>query len=53
MYDRLSSSKFDLNGLINKKKLINYIENFKKDEKIKNSNFIWQLLNLENLYKNN
>ena len=51
MHDRLSSSKFDLNGLINKKNLIKYIENFKKDEKINNSNFIWQLLNLESLYR--
>ena len=53
MYDKLSSSQFDLNGLLNKKNLLIYLEEFKKNDSINNSNFIWQLLNLEYLYRQN
>tara|TARA_B100000767_G_C19351550_1_gene364022 strand:+ start:251 stop:499 length:249 start_codon:yes stop_codon:yes gene_type:complete len=53
MHDKLSSSEFNLNDLLNKKNLIKYIENFKKDEKISNSNFIWQLMSLKYLYRKN
>ena len=51
MYDKLSNSKFDLNGMIDKKKLINYMELFKSNKGINNSNFLWKLLNLEHIYQ--
>jgi len=51
MYDKLSNSKFDLNGMIDKKKLINYLEIFKRNKGINNSNFLWKLLNLEHIYQ--
>ena len=50
-YSTLSSKTHNLDGLIDSKKLINYLNNFKKNDKIKNSNFIWQLLNIEYLLK--
>jgi|TARA_B110000285_G_C14860823_1_gene484486 hypothetical protein len=53
MHDKLSFSEFDFNDLLNKKNLIKYIEKFKKDEKISNSNFIWQLMSLKYLYRKN
>ena len=53
MYDRISYSKFDLDGMINKKKLHRYLNNFKNNPNINNSNFIWKLLNLEILYRKN
>ena len=51
MYDKLSNSKFNLNGMIDKKKLINYMELFKSNKGINNSNFLWKLLNLEHIYQ--
>ncbi len=50
MYSRLMESNFNSSGLIDKKKLQQYLLNFKKDENINNSNILWQLLNLEKLY---
>ena len=51
MFDKLTSQHFDLNGMLNKVKLREYLIKFKKNDKINNSNLIWQLLNLEYLYK--
>ena len=50
MYSKLMESNFNSSGLIDKKKLQQYLLNFKKDENINNSNILWQLLNLEKLY---
>ena len=50
MYSKLMESNFNYSGLIDKKKLQQYLLNFKKDENINNSNILWQLLNLEKLY---
>ncbi len=51
MYDKLSNSRFDLDGMIDKKKLIRYIEFFKKNNQVNNSNFLWKLLNIEHIYR--
>ncbi len=53
MFEKLTRQNFDLNGILNKKKLKEYLLNFKVNKNINNSNFIWQLLNLEYLYKKN
>ena len=53
MFEKLTRQNFDLNGILNKKKLKEYLLNFKINKNINNSNFIWQLLNLEYLYKKN
>ena len=52
MYDKLSSSDLLIN-LINKKKLITYLNRFKTDKKIINSNLLWQLINVEYLLEKN
>ncbi len=52
MYYRLTALSFDLNGIIDKKKLPKFLEDFKKNDKANNSNFIWMLLNLEYLFRN-
>ena len=51
MFYKLTSQNFDLNGMLNRVKLKKYLLNFKSDDKINNSNFVWQLLNLEYLYR--
>ncbi|MBC8303063.1 MAG: asparagine synthase (glutamine-hydrolyzing) [Pelagibacterales bacterium] len=51
MFDKLTSQHFDLNGMLNRVKLREYLINFKKNDKVNNSNLIWQLLNLEYLYR--
>ena len=53
MYDILSSKSLQIETLINKKKLTDYLNNFKKNDRIKNSNLIWQLISLEHLLKKN
>ena len=53
MYDILTSKSLHIESLINKKKLTDYLNNFKKkkNDRIKNSNLIWQLISLEHLLK--
>ena len=53
MYSKLTNEKFDLGEIINKNKLKNYLIEFKKNDEVQNSNFLWQLLNLEYLYRGN
>ncbi len=53
MYDILTSKSLHIESLINKKKLTDYLNNFKKNDRIKNSNLIWQLISLEHLLKKN
>ena len=51
--DILSSKNLYIDQLINKKKLANYLNNFKNDKGINNSNLIWQLMCIEYLFKKN
>ena len=53
MEDKLSSKNLFIDNLIDKKKLIVYLHNFKKDKKINNSNFLWQLISVEHLLQKN
>ena len=53
MYDKLSSNNLLIDNLIDKKKLIIYLNKFKTDKKIDNSNLLWQLINIKNLLENN
>ena len=46
-------SQSELYNFVNKKKLTNYIDNFRTNKKINNSNFIMQLINLRYLLKSN
>tara|TARA_B100000787_G_scaffold89938_2_gene66476 strand:- start:5433 stop:7274 length:1842 start_codon:yes stop_codon:yes gene_type:complete len=53
-HEIFSSKNFRCGSLIDQKKLILYFENFKKNDKLNNSNFFWQIINLEKLfYRNN
>ncbi len=49
--DMLSSKNLYIDQLVNKKKLADYLQKFRKDEGIKNSNLIWQLISIEYLLK--
>jgi asparagine synthetase B (glutamine-hydrolysing) len=51
--DMLTSKNLYIDQLINKKKLVDYLGNFKKDKTINNSNLIWQLICIEYLLKKN
>tara|TARA_X000000368_G_scaffold415010_1_gene405945 strand:+ start:1005 stop:2873 length:1869 start_codon:yes stop_codon:yes gene_type:complete len=53
MYDQLSSKNLVIDNLIDKNKLLVYLNNFKNNEKLNNSNLLWQLINLEYLFKKN
>jgi len=53
MYDKLSSNNLLIDSLIDKKKLMIYLNKFKTDTKIDNSNFLWQLISVEYLLENN
>lgn len=51
--DILGSKNLYIHSFIDKKNLSEYLNNFKKNIYITNSNFIWQLLNVEHLIKKN
>ena len=53
MHDKLSSKNLYIDSLIDKKKLMIYLNKFKTDEKIDNSNLLWQLISLEYLLEKN
>lgn len=53
MYDKLSSNNLLIDNLIDKKKLMIYLNKFKTDKKIDNSNLLWQLISVEYLLENN
>ena len=50
MYEKLTSSNFNDSGFLDKRKLKEYLLNFRENTNIVNSNLLWQLLNLEKLY---
>jgi asparagine synthase (glutamine-hydrolysing) len=52
-HEIFSSSNFSCNSLIDQKKLILHFEIFKKNDKLNNSNFFWQIINLEKLFSRN
>ena len=47
---QLTSSNFNDSGFLDKRKLKEYLLNFRENTNIVNSNLLWQLLNLEKLY---
>ncbi len=53
MHDKLSSKNLFIDNLIDKKKLMIYLNKFKTDEKIDNSNLLWQLISVEYLLEKN
>ncbi len=53
MHDKLSSKNLYIDNLIDKKKLMIYLNKFKTDKKINNSNLLWQLISLEYLFEKN
>ena len=53
MHDKLNSKNLYIDNLIDKKKLMIYLNKFKNDKKINNSNLLWQLISLEYLFEKN
>ena len=53
MYDKLSSHNLCIDDLIDKKKLIIYLNSFKNNKNLNNSNLLWQLISVEHLLSKN